>query len=85
MMEFVPPRRGLLVAALVVVSAVITVTIAATLFAVWLMSGGCDVKCRAGETLRASVPAPVSPSDRIPGAGLPARVFFPTHPGGGAA
>lgn len=84
-MDFAPAFRGLMVAALVVVSAVITVTIAATLFAVWLVSGGCDVKCRAGETLHASIPAPVSPSDRNSGAGLPARVFFPIHPGGGAA
>ncbi len=81
-MEFVPARHGLVVAAIVVLSALIMVVVASLALAVWLISS--DVKRGAGETLCALAPVAVLPAGRIPGAGLPARVFF-LSAGGGAA
>jgi hypothetical protein len=82
-MDFFPALRGLVVAALVVVSALITATVCLTLFAVWLFSESCGVKCAVGEAVHAPITAPVSPHDRITGAGLPARALF-LQLGGGA-
>jgi len=75
-MDFIPARNGLIVAALVVLSAIITATVFLTLLAVWLLAGSVEVKGAAGEAAPAPITAPVSPHDRITGAGLPARALF---------